>query len=108
MDNKSGKKTYMKMMEVGGGVGIGYKTYNAVYVFNRKDALDTFVTSGWQAGGDADASAKVGETGAGVGAALTSDELTKPVTIYQFTDTGIALSATATGTKFYKDDELNQ
>ena len=41
------------------------------------------------------------------GAATTSDQLTKPVTVYQFTDTGVSLSAVATGTRYYLDDDLN-
>ncbi len=107
VNNRTGKETYMKMLEGGGGVGLGIKTYRAVYVFNSADALDTFVTSGWQAGGDADAAAKAGDTGVAVGAAMTTDQLVRPVTVYQFTDSGIALSAVATGTKYYKDDDLN-
>lgn len=108
VNNETGERTYMRMAEVGGGVGIGYKTYKAIYVFNSKDALATFVAGSWQAGGDADAAAKVGDEGAEASVALTTDELVKPVTIYQFTETGIALSATATGTKFYRDEELNE
>jgi hypothetical protein len=87
---------------------LGYKDYKAIYVFNRKDALATFVAGSWQAGGDADAAAKVGDEGDDISAALTTDELTKPITVYQFTETGVALSATATGTRFYSDDELNK
>ncbi len=51
--------------------------------------------------------AKYGDKGAEASVALATDELTKPVTVYQFTDSGVALSAVATGTKYYKDDELN-
>ena len=107
VNNETGKETYMKMIEGGGGVGMGIKTYRAVYVFNSKDALETFVTIGWQAGGDADVAVKYGDKGADVSAAVTTDELTKPVTVYQFTDSGVALSAVATGTKYYRDDDLN-
>jgi hypothetical protein len=39
--------------------------------------------------------------------ALTTDEITKPVTVYQFTDTGVSLSAVATGTRYFPDDDLN-
>ena len=54
IDNTTGKHSYMRMIEAGGGVGLGIKTYKAVYVFNSRDALEDFVTLGWQAGGDAD------------------------------------------------------
>ena len=107
VNNKTRKETYMRMVEAGGGIGLGIKSYKAVYVFNSEDALESFVTIGWHAGGDADAAAKLGDEGAEVSVALTTDELTKPVTVYQFTEAGIALSAVATGTKYYRDDELN-
>jgi lipid-binding SYLF domain-containing protein len=107
VNNKTGKGTYMRMLEAGGGVGMGIKRYKAVYVFNNQDALDTFITSGWQAGGDADAALKAGDAGVDASLALTTDELLRPVTVYQFTDAGVSLSAVATGTKYYKDDELN-
>ncbi len=107
VDNETGQHSYMRMVEAGAGIGMGVKTYKAVYVFNTRDALDTFVTYGWQAGGDADATAKVGDAGAEVSAAVTTDELLTPVTVYQFTEAGVALSAVATGTKYYRDTELN-
>lgn len=107
VDNASGKHTYMNMLEAGGGVGIGIKDYRAVYVFNDKDAFEQFVTVGIQVGGDADVSLKSGDQGSSAGAALNTDQLTAPVTVYQFTETGIALSAVATGTKYSVDDELN-
>lgn len=107
VDNNSDKETYMRMLEVGGGLGIGFKTYRAVFVFNSEDALATFVASGWQAGGDADVGAKIGDEGAEAGISLTSDELLKPISVYQFTDNGVSLSAVATGTKYYLDEDLN-
>jgi lipid-binding SYLF domain-containing protein len=106
-DNRTGKNTYMRMVEAGGGVGFGIKTYRAVYVFNNRDAFQTFVAGGWQVGGDADVGAEYEDKGVGAGAALTSDELSRPVTVYQFTDKGVSLSAVATGTRYYVDDDLN-
>jgi lipid-binding SYLF domain-containing protein len=105
-DNKTGKDTYMKMIEVGGGVGLGIKKFKAVFVFNDADAMRDFLESGWEFGGDADAAAKAGDTGAAGTAQGTTGEL-DGLEIYQFTDSGIALSATAAGTKYYKDDKLN-
>ena len=106
-DTRTGKNTYMRMAEAGAGLGIGIKAYKAVYVFNSRDAFQAFLTGSWQAGGDADVGAEYQGKGAGVGAALTTDELAKPVTVYQFTDTGVSLSAVATGTRYYLDDDLN-
>jgi len=107
VNNRTGKKTYMKMIEAGGGVGIGIKKYKAVYIFNEKSALDTFTTSGWQVGGDADAGAKYGEKGGSAEAAVNTDQAVKAVTVYQMTDAGVSVSAVATGTRYYPDDELN-
>ena len=106
-DNRTGKNTYMKMVEAGGGLGMGIKTYRAVYVFNSREAFDKFLSGNWQVGGDADVGAEYEGKGVSAGAAMTSDQLTKPVTVYQFTDKGVALSAVATGTRYYRDDDLN-
>jgi lipid-binding SYLF domain-containing protein len=105
-DNRTGKDTYMRMIEVGGGFGMGIKKYKAVFVFNDGAAMRTFLESGWEVGGDADAGAKAGDTGAGVGAQGTSGQLAG-LEVYQFTDAGVSLSATATAAKYFRDDELN-
>lgn len=102
-DNKSGKATYMKMGEVGVGVGMGVKDFRAIFVFHDKPSLDRFVNSGWAFGGHADAAAKAGEKGGAVG----GEALIDGITIYQFTQSGLALQATVKGTKYWKDDELN-
>ncbi len=106
-DNRTGKNTYMRMIEAGGGVGMGIKSYKAVFVFNSRGAFESFLEGSWQAGGDADVGAEYDGQGASVSAGLTTDELTKPVTVYQFTDAGVSLSAVATATRFYPDIELN-
>ena len=52
----------------------------------------------------ADAAAKVGEHGSqisGAGAAGSTIE------VYQFTENGLALRAAVSGTRYWKDDELN-
>ena len=54
-----------------------------------------------------DVAAKYEEKGGDLGVALTTEELTKPVTVYQFTDKGVSLSAVATGTRYFLDDDLN-
>jgi lipid-binding SYLF domain-containing protein len=105
-NNRTGEDTYMKMVEVGGGLGIGVKKYKAVFIFNDGDAMETFLNSGWEFGGDADAAAKAGDSGGAAGAQGTSGQL-DGLEVYTFTDAGIALSATAAGTKYYRDDELN-
>ncbi len=99
----SGKHTYMKMGEVGVGIGLGVKDFRIIFVFHSKAAMDQFVEKGWAFGGQADAAAKAGSKGAAVGGELTVDNMT----IYQITESGLALQATVKGTKFWKDDKLN-
>lgn len=102
-NNKTGKHTYMKMGEVGIGLGIGAKDFRLIFVFHNKDSMNRFVESGWAFGAQADAAAKASDKGAAVGGEITVDNMT----IYQMTESGLALQATIKGTKFWKDDSLN-
>jgi len=65
--------------------------------------LTKFVNSGWQFGAQADAAAKAGDKGAAVGGEVVLDG----ITIYQITESGLALRATVRGTKYWKDDDLS-
>lgn len=103
-DNASGEKTYMKMGEFGVGLGLGVKDFRAVFVFRDKEVMNKWIYSGWEWGGEADAAAKTGDQG---GAATAAGNVNEGVEVYQFTDSGIALSATVSGTKYWRDDELN-
>lgn len=100
---KTGQHTYMNMAEGGVGLGLGAKDYRIVMVFHTAKAMNSFVESGWTFGGNADAAAKASDKGGSVeGEAYFGD-----VTVYTFTETGLALQATVKGTKFWKDGELN-
>ena len=102
-DMATGQHTYMNMAEGGIGLGLGVKDYRIVMVFHSKKAMQNFVNSGWTFGGNADAAAKASKKGASVeGEAYFGD-----VTVYTFTENGLALQATVKGTKFWKDSELN-
>lgn len=103
-DNSTGEDTYMRMGEAGVGIGIGVKDFRAIFVFSTQRALDGFVEDGWTFGGDADAAAKTGDQGGAAGArGAIGDE----ITVYQLTENGLALSATVSGTRYWKDEELN-
>ena len=93
----------MKMGEVGVGPGLGVKDFRVVFVFHSAESMDRFVTYGWGVGVQADAAAKVGDKGAALSGEATVDN----ITIYQLTETGLALQATIKGTKYWKDDALN-
>jgi len=101
--NASGKYTYMQMGEVGVGLGAGIKDFRVVMVFHTRKALIDFIENGWEFGARADAAAKASEKGGAVGAEVTIND----ATIYQLTESGLALQATIKGTKYWKDSELN-
>jgi lipid-binding SYLF domain-containing protein len=104
VDNKSKKETFMKMLELQAGLGIGVKKFNAVFVFDNNKVLNSFVNSGWEFGGQATAAAKSKDKGGAMaGAASVSDG----VWMYQMTEKGLAAEITAKSTKYYKDDDLN-
>jgi len=103
VDNATGKKTYMKMGSGGIGLGLGAKDYRQVMIFNTQDALKKFIYSGWVFGGHADAAAKAGDKGG----EASGEGAIGEVKVYSMTESGLALQATVTGTKYWKDDELN-
>lgn len=104
VNNKTKAETFMKMMEVQAGLGLGVKKFRLVWVFENKADFDAFVNSGWELGAQAGATAKTGDKGGGLEGAMSI----KPgVYLYQITDDGLAAELTAKGTKYYKDDDLN-
>jgi lipid-binding SYLF domain-containing protein len=104
VDNSTGQRTYMKMALGGIGFGLGAKDYRQVLIFKSKESFKTFIYSGWEFGGHADATAKAGESGGEVSGegAFGSD-----VEVYAMTESGLALQATVAGTKYWKDKDLN-
>ena len=104
VDNKTKHETFMKMLELQAGLGMGVKKFSVIFVFDTEKALSNFVNSGWQFGGQATAAAKNGDKGGAMaGAASVSDG----VWMYQLTDKGVAAEITGKSTKYYKDDDLN-
>ncbi|HTR01369.1 MAG TPA: YSC84-related protein [Candidatus Acidoferrum sp.] len=101
--DKSGKHTYMKMGEVGVGLGLGLKDFRAVFVFHDQKTMDRFIRSGWEFGGHADAAAKASD----MGAAVAGEALLDGISVYQLTESGLALEATVKGTKYWQDGDLN-
>jgi lipid-binding SYLF domain-containing protein len=103
-DNSSGTDTYMRMGEVGVGLGAGVKDFRAIFVFHDHDALERFLDVGLSIGGQADVAVKAGDLGAAAGGEALIDN----VSVYQLTESGIALQATIKGTRYWQDAELNQ
>lgn len=104
VNHKTKKTTYMKMVEAQAGLGFGAKKFGVVFVFENEKALDAFINSGWEFGGQATAAAKMGAEGAAYQGAVS---VSPGVWMYQITESGLAAEITAKGTKYYKDDALN-
>src|SRR5205823_6368934 len=49
------QETFMKMISLGAGLGVGVKDYRVVFVFENQKALDSFINSGWDSSAQADA-----------------------------------------------------
>lgn len=104
VDRESGKETFMKMMEVQGGLGFGVKKFRLVFVFETKEALRRFIDSGWESSAQATLAATDGRHGAAYQGAVP---ISPGVWLFQLTDKGLAAEATIKGTRYYKDDSLN-
>jgi lipid-binding SYLF domain-containing protein len=104
VDKSTGKETFMKMVEIQAGLGIGVKKFSVVFVFDNRTVLNQFIESGWQLGGQGTAAVKLGEEGGDLAGAMS---VSPGVWLYQLTDEGVALELTGKGTKYYRDNDLN-
>ncbi len=104
VDNQNRKETFMKMLEVQAGLGVGVKKFSLVWVFEAPESFGKFVDSGWELGGQTSAAAKADDKGGSLQGALA---VSPGVWLYQLTDKGLALELTAKGTKYSKNDDLN-
>ena len=105
MRKNNEKPIFMKMVEVQAGLGIGVKSFTVVFVFENEQALNSFINSGWEFGGQATAAAKYEDKG---GAYEGATNVANGVWMYQLTDNGLAAEITAKGTKYYQDSDLNK
>ena len=105
VNSKTKQDTYMKMISAGAGLGVGVKDYRVVFVFENQNALQHFLDSGWEGSAQADAAAKTSKEGDAYSGAA---QIAPGVWVYQITKEGLALQVTLQGTKYYKDDSLNQ
>jgi len=102
--DKSGKETFMKMVEVQAGLGMGAKKFSLVWVFADASGLKKFTSGSFEMSGQANATAQVDKTGAAYAGAVA---VSPGVWLYQLQGDGLALELTAKGTKYYRYDELN-
>lgn len=114
VDNATKKTTYMRMMELGGGLGLGVSDFRAVMIFHDKKAFKNFLETGMEFTGKAGAEAQSGEQGMAIrqeaklaGAGQEDIQLFQGVEVYQLTKAGLMGQAMLYGTKYWKDSELN-
>jgi lipid-binding SYLF domain-containing protein len=103
-DNWTKRYTYMRMVQVQGGLGFGATKDRIIWVFETQKALKDFVNSGWEFGGKAQLAAMVQDTGGMFSGAVS---VSPGVHLYQLTETGLSAELTVSGTKYFKDGELN-
>ncbi len=104
VNNRTHRDTYMKMVQVQGGFGFGIKKDRLIFVFETQRAMRDFINQGWEFGGQASAAAMLADQGGTFAGAVS---VMPGVYLYQITETGLSASLTISGTKIYKDDELN-
>ncbi|GAB7129539.1 hypothetical protein JCM19000A_40470 [Silvimonas sp. JCM 19000] len=102
--DSTGKETFMKMVQIKGGLGLGIKNSRLVLVFNDNASFKKFITSGWAFEGNATAAAKAENKGAELdGASMIAPS----VYAYQFTENGLDAEVTVAGTKYMVDTRLS-
>ena len=104
VNNRTQRQTFMKMVQVQGGLGFGLNQNRLIFVFSNEQALRTFINQGWEFGGQANLSAMA----SGQGAQFSGAAAVAPgVYLYQLTNTGLSATITVSGTKYFKDVDLN-
>lgn len=104
VNKQTGKETFMKMLELQAGLGLGVKRFSVVFVFENEGVLNKFINSGWEFGGQSTVAAKLDEEGGAFTGAAT---VSPGVWVYQITKDGLAVELTVKGTKYMKNDKLN-
>lgn len=100
VDKSSGMRTYMNMATGGLNIGGGVQFYQIVFLFPDNSTLNNFVEHGWSA--DTDVGVQSGDEGASMGMQLKNG-----VIVHNLSDEGLVLAATLTGTKYWKNKDLN-
>ena len=105
VNNDTGEKVYMRMKEMGIGLGLGVKEYDLIFVIGTEKAWNAFIAGDLKFASSAEASASDGQAGGAIeGASIAANG----IWVYQITKKGLALDASIKGTKIYADKKLNQ
>jgi len=103
-DNKTKKNTYMDMAQASAGFQAGIAESETLIVFRTAKGLEEFVSKGWEAGGGG--AVQAGAAGKSVGAA-SGEQAIADASTYTLTKNGLQAGIAVSGTKFWKDKELN-
>jgi len=104
VNNRTHRETFMRMVGAQAGLGFGAQSNRLVFVFETHSALRNFIEQGWEFGAQGNVAATLSDQGAMMSGALS---VAPGVFVYQITSTGLAAQLTLSGTKYFKDDELN-
>jgi lipid-binding SYLF domain-containing protein len=104
VNNATKQETFMEMLELQPGLGLGASKFRVVFTFETQEAFNKFVNSGWEFGANAMAEAKTKTKGGTVSGAVS---VAKGVNIYQLDDQGLIVGVSLTGARYYKDKQLN-
>ena len=105
VNNATGEKVYMRMKEMGLGLGLGVKEYDLIFVISTEEAWKSFISGDIKFASSAEASASDGVTGDSMAGASIAG---KGIWVYQITKKGLALEASIKGTKIYPNKKLNK
>jgi lipid-binding SYLF domain-containing protein len=101
-DNKTKKATYMDLAAATAGMTIGAEEERYLFVFKDAKAMQHFIDSGWLAGTEGGVGGGAGKAAfGGTAGVFTGGE------VYSLTKKGFQMSGVASGTKVWKDKELN-
>jgi lipid-binding SYLF domain-containing protein len=104
VNKATGQETYMMMVTVSAGLGMGVSKAHLVWVFESPEAYSNFVNNGVELGADANLTVN---PGAGGGLYDGAVEASPGAWLYQLSDAGLVLELTVQGTKYFKDSDLN-
>jgi lipid-binding SYLF domain-containing protein len=100
-DAKTKKNTYMDLGQATAGLQVGAQESRYLFIFKDAKAMQRFIDSGWEAGAEGGAGAGAGKGAGGTGGQFTGGN------VYSLTKTGFQAGGMVTGTKVWKDKELN-
>ena len=103
-DNKTKKVTYMDMAQASAGLQVGASESETLIIFKTPKALQNFIDKGWEASGSAVAQAGAGGKSVGPGA---GEQVISDASYYILTKNGLQAGVAVTGTKYWKDKDLN-